>query len=502
MYYFITSRQDQLTSSIEAAEIQRLKIFDWLREPAKIITLQYNFAHREVEKKFGIAHRVDNLFQHYQQLPYQNDPDREKQLIQRALHQPGYTVDGQIASKAGKKRVQVILDPNRNNCLYSISYYDQFGFLDRTDFYDNACLSFSDFFEDRGRRVCRQYFDGNGVAKITYYYRGGKGNFPVLTMIHLRTADGVLTFDSEAALRAHFLDEVIAGDSHPILISDRSDFALKPFQLMTNQHVVRYQVLHSSFTTNGQPDGQLFDIYKPVSGMLTSHMLTGIIASTKREAEDAGQRFNTKNVFNIPVKSIDPELLTKKIPFEKRKKGQIIAVARLSEVKRLDHIINAVVTMHQQFPFVDLKIYGYDENINNYATSNALKQIVKRSKAESYIHFCGYVDDLTDVYETADLEVLTSSYEGFAMALLEAQAHACPVVSYDINYGPAEIIDDQKSGVLIPSGNTDLLLNTMIDLESHREKLAELSSNAQAAVKKFSINHIKDDWAKFIEAQS
>ena len=83
---------------------------------------------------------------------------------------------------------------------------------------------------------------------------------------------------------------------------------------------------------------------------------------------------------------------------------------------------------------------------NNYATANSLKRLVKDRHAGDYVLLSRDQEDLTYVYETAQLEVLTSSYEGFVMALLEAQGHGCPAVSYDINYGPAEIIDDRVSG--------------------------------------------------------
>ena len=48
---------------------------------------------------------------------------------------------------------------------------------------------------------------------------------------------------------------------------------------------------------------------------------------------------------------------------------------------------------------------------------NELKKIINNQGADHYIHFCGYQHDLTRVYETAQAEILTSQYEGFAMAL-------------------------------------------------------------------------------------
>ena len=66
MFYFITSREDLLTSAIELAQVKRMHIFDYLKIDSKIVTLQYNWAHDQVEKKLGVAHRVINLFQYFQ----------------------------------------------------------------------------------------------------------------------------------------------------------------------------------------------------------------------------------------------------------------------------------------------------------------------------------------------------------------------------------------------------------------------------------------------------
>lgn len=80
MFYFITNRQDVLTSAIELAQVKRLRIFDQLKQPAKILTMEYNHVHQAVEAKLGVAGRVINLFQYFQQLPYQATGD-DQELI-------------------------------------------------------------------------------------------------------------------------------------------------------------------------------------------------------------------------------------------------------------------------------------------------------------------------------------------------------------------------------------------------------------------------------------
>jgi poly(glycerol-phosphate) alpha-glucosyltransferase len=501
MNYFITSRQDLLTSAIELAQVKRLRIFDSLHQPATIVTLCYNFAHREVEKKLDVGGRVINLFQYFQKLPYRIfDARSDGQLAQMILHQSGFEVhEAEHAAYAGdKKRVQVAYNDQQR--IYYIDYFDRYGFLDQRDFYDCGCRSYSEFFEDRGRVVIRQYYDGQGRPKLIYYYRGGENNQPVLTMIRLFDREQVVSFDTEDDLRAYFLDQLVEDDPQACFISDCSDYTFKAFKKM-KYLIPRYQVFHSAFTQDGQPTGQLFPIYDDIKDMLANQFLKGLISATQQEAVDAGKRFETGASYGIPVTYLDQGLLLKHIPFEKRKRGQIIAVARLTNVKRLDHLINTVTVLHQKFPFVDLKIYGFDDSWNNYATSTHLKRLVSEKGAGDYIHFSGYEHDLTTVYETAAVEVLTSSYEGFAMALLEAQGHACPAVSYDINYGPAEIIKDGVSGRLLPAGDTHSLYVTLAELLQNEDLLRQYSAHAQEAAAKYSFENVRKLWANFLKKE-
>ena len=122
----------------------------------------------------------------------------------------------------------------------------------------------------------------------------------------------------------------------------------------------RYQVFHSSFTDDGQSNGPISAIYQPIATMLAKGQLSGLISATQREAQDAAKRFQTNQSYGIPVTYLTSAELTKEIPVSQRQAGKFIAVARLSKIKQLDHIINAIVRLHQEFPQVTLDIYGYE----------------------------------------------------------------------------------------------------------------------------------------------
>jgi len=73
----------------------------------------------------------------------------------------------------------------------------------------------------------------------------------------------------------------------------------------------------------------------------------------------------------------------------------------------------------------------------------------------------GFADDPVPFYQSADLFVLSSDYEGFGNVIVEALACGTPVVSTDCPAGPAEILDHGRYGRLTPVGDADALARTM-----------------------------------------
>ena len=61
-----------------------------------------------------------------------------------------------------------------------------------------------------------------------------------------------------------------------------------------------------------------------------------------------------------------------------------------------------------------------------------------------------WTDDPFSYYKTADLFLLTSNYEGYGMAVVEAMAAGCPVIMTDVGLA-GEVLIDKKDGLVVRS---------------------------------------------------
>ncbi len=68
----------------------------------------------------------------------------------------------------------------------------------------------------------------------------------------------------------------------------------------------------------------------------------------------------------------------------------------------------------------------------------------------------GWIENVSDFYNSIDIFILSSSYESFGVVLLEAMSHSLPVITTNA-LGPAQIIEHQKDGVVIPVDDLNLL---------------------------------------------
>lgn len=486
MHYFISTREDYNTSAIELAQVKRMQLFDALNVPNRIVEVEKNDFSEECQKKLGTFGRVINIFQYFQNLPL-NKLDLSV-VLDHILNKNGLIRQGNDAFNAGREVIQTHL---YNGRLFYVDFLDQYGFTVKRQFFNYNHLNYIEYFDDQAHLMMREFVNGQGTPIIREYFCQSTQNKAMLTLVELTYQGRAYRFNKIEEFQAFFLDQLAKTDKQAVFYCDRCTQVLPAFAKMKIK-LPRYVVLHSALTPSGYLDQDVYTVYQPITTLTQNHSLSGVISSTRAEAEDVKKKLLVQHSYAIPVTFIRPE---RQVPFAQRKRDQLIAVARVDEVKQLDHLIQAVIALKGSFPQLDLAIYG---NSTSTAEDKKLKQLVQEKQASSYIHFCGFAQNLDAIYNSAQLEVLTSKNEGFAMALIEAQAHGVPAVSYDINYGPNEIIVDGVSGRLVPANDQQTLKQVIANLLAHPEVLSRFSAGAYQAAGRFDFAHLREKWQQFL----
>lgn len=166
----------------------------------------------------------------------------------------------------------------------------------------------------------------------------------------------------------------------------------------------------------------------------------------------------------------------------------IIAVGRLVPLKGFHLLIKAFAKLKQKVNW-KLVIAGDGPEKNNLLSLAAGLNLTQN------IIFPGLVGNISSWYARADIFVLSSFYEGFPNALLEAMAYGCACVSFDCDTGPGDIIENEVNGLLIPDvGDINALTNKLQLLVENKDLRAAISQEAVKVKNTFAVCKIVDLW--------
>ena len=90
-----------------------------------------------------------------------------------------------------------------------------------------------------------------------------------------------------------------------------------------------------------------------------------------------------------------------------------------------------------------------------------LEALIQKLGVEDRVALPGFALDPSCWYRSADLFVLSSSWEGFGNVIVEALEFGVPVVSTDCPSGPSEILENGLYGRLVPVGDATALAAAM-----------------------------------------
>jgi glycosyltransferase involved in cell wall biosynthesis len=151
-------------------------------------------------------------------------------------------------------------------------------------------------------------------------------------------------------------------------------------------------------------------------------------------------------------------------------------VGRLEERKRQEHLLHAVRAMIAQGSAAPQVLLVGDGPLRG-----RLQQEAAHLGLASTVRFAGEVTDVRPALAAMDVFVLPSAAEGMSNALLEAMAAARPVIATAVG-GTSEVIEDGRTGILVPPADITLLASQLRGLLANPGRGEFLGAAARRAV--------------------
>ena len=175
------------------------------------------------------------------------------------------------------------------------------------------------------------------------------------------------------------------------------------------------------------------------------------------------------------------------------KKNIIINVGRLVEQKNQIELIE--IFSRCNYKNWVLKIYG------NGHLKEEIKNKIKELNLQKHVLLNEFTHNIDAEYSQAKIFALSSLYEGFPNALIEAMAHGLASISYDCHTGPRDIIEDNTNGFLVSLSNKTVFVEKLNSLMNDEHQRMFLSNEAKKVNEVYSLNKISNEYFNFVTKQ-
>lgn len=180
-------------------------------------------------------------------------------------------------------------------------------------------------------------------------------------------------------------------------------------------------------------------------------------------------------------------------PTRRKRTDTILGVGRLAHQKGFDLLLHAFAAISSEHPEWTVIILGTGPRRAELQATAAALDIVDR------VEFRGWVDDPLVEFQLAGIFALSSRYEGFPNALLEAMAAGTPTVAFDCPSGPSEIVRDGFDGILVPAGDVGAFARALHHLMVDGSARARLGAAGLDVATRFAEDRVLARWDAVVD---
>lgn len=171
----------------------------------------------------------------------------------------------------------------------------------------------------------------------------------------------------------------------------------------------------------------------------------------------------------------------------------VLAVGRLTPIKGFDLLLQSWLEVNKAMPDWRLKIVGEG------GERSKLTKFIIENKLTDSVELVGNTDNVSQYYRQAEIFCLSSRFEGFPMVLLETLAFGLPVVSFDCDTGPAEVLENTGS-ILVTNNDISRLASSLIEIMNDNEQRETISQNSKKKAEIYQPENIISQWIDLLES--
>lgn len=501
---FLINSIDLIRGGLTRASLKQASFFAELGFESYMLTFNFNPRYPLIRKKLLEMNKVHSnviIRNMYEELEGHNKPlIADKPVKKRSIAEfsEGFVIEkrkGHNAYRLFKNGLYVkYIAFNSDNSLKLIDYFDENRRRTKREEYDPwgnlKKVAYMDLELNKPRQLV--YYNNNGEVFLTQW------NNPENDKVEKIVIGNKTFINDNVSHKIYWLKNVIDNidNDRIIVISDTrsTDEILIKFD---HPKIAKIWRLHSGHL--GPPYTEDAKIANKVKiGFENIDKFDGVALLTNEQKKDIEKRIGTKeHIKAIPHYHETPKVSFMKSLislFKRRDPKLAIVISRLSTLKRIDHIIKAFKIVLNKIPDVRLEIWGTGDQEKN------LQQLINDLKVNQNVILKGYTHEPDSIYRKGIFSVVTSKQEGFCLSLLESMANGTPVISYNIKYGPSDMIVDGKNGFIVDNGNIEQLAEKMIFMFENPKIALEMGKKAQMHIEQnFNKQVYEQKWMELIQ---
>ncbi|HKP37488.1 MAG TPA: glycosyltransferase family 4 protein [Pyrinomonadaceae bacterium] len=223
---------------------------------------------------------------------------------------------------------------------------------------------------------------------------------------------------------------------------------------------------------------------------LTRRRVARVIAISKAVADNLNaQQIFDRDQITIIRHGIDLNRFQGRKESESGRPVRVGILGEISTVKGQDDFVRAAAILAQQSDNIEFVIAGID-NSSDGRNRKQIEELIAEHELDRRVRLFETLDDVPGFLSSLDVFVSASRSEAFGLAIAEAMASGVPVVATRTP-GAEEVIEHDRTGLLVPIGDFTKLAQALGGLLSDSRQREILAENARRDVaEKFSLDRM------------